>query len=1258
MRRSTRLVAALVAALVAGMATPFAQPSAPVSQGRGLAARAFDARAAFRPPRPSTPSADQLAALQALQASLPALRAELDAFTGATRSLWNVGGFLTAPDARDPAAIAADFIAAHVLVLGLEPADIVDYALTDRVYSSVSGVTHLYYQQQLGGVPVYNAQLHVNVAADGRVLSVNNQFVPHLASTVRTLRPAQGAEVAVSRVAALHGRGAVTVNATASDRSARRMTAIEADGLSAEPIRAGLVLLPLGRGAARLAWNFQVHAPDEGHAFDYTVDAETGLVWTRVDWVAADQYLVYPQPIESPSHASPAPPADARALAVNPAHNIASPFGWHDDDGVAGADHTTTRGNNVRAYADPNDADPALGAAGPDCGASLDCSFTLDLTQPPSAYQAAAVANVFYWSNLVHDIQHRYGFDEAAGNFQERNYTGQGLGGDSVRAEAQDSAALPPTSLTRNNAFFMTPPDGQRPRMELMPWSYTSPERDGSLDAGIIVHEYAHGISNRLVGGPSNVNCLANLQQPGEGISDWLALVYTARPSDTAAQPRGIGTYGRGEAPDGPGIRSQRYSTDPTVNTWTYASIADPNLSAPHGVGSVWAQGMWEVYWALVDEYGFSSNLYDANGGAGNQRAMLYHNEGLKHTACSPTFTDVRDGILQAAQVINGGADVCRLWDAFAAFGLGIDAVSGGAGSRDVRNGFNKPVACGGQPIPGVSVGDISVVEGDSGITDAVFTVSLSNTTPTPVAVDYRTANGTARGDVVTTSRSNPTSIQIPDDIGTTGPVTPYPSTVTVPPDSGTVQAVAVALHGFGHTFPEDVDVLLQGPNGQTVLLMSDVGGEMAVNGVTLTFRDDAPSGVPTTHLASGSYRPTNVDTTTDFFAAPAPAAPYGSRLGVFVGQPAAGTWRLFVSDDFSGEGGAIAGGWTLYLGTAGNDFAISGGTLTIPAGETSATITVPVFGDLLPEGPETFRLLLSSPLAAVLADAEGVATILDDDDPDVLPEPPTAVRVANVSGNAVTLTWVPPATGAPPTGYVIEGGLNPGEVLASIPTGSAAPGVTFSAPTGSFYVRVHTLWGQFKSSASSEFVLHVNIPAPPAAPAPLLATVDGSSLALAWQTSYEAGTPTGFVLDVTGDLVTTIPLGRTERFQFTGVPNGSYTLQLRAVNAAGSSPATEPIELTFEGPGGPCTGVPETVTNLRAFQVNRVIHVRWDLPAVGPAPTSYVVQVSGAYTGGFGSVARELSGAAAPGEYGIQVVGVNACGAGTPTSSIPVVVP
>ena len=451
--------------------------------------------------------------------------------------------------------------------------------------------------------------------------------------------------------------------------------------------------LPVGAGL-QLVWNFQLDTPDGQHIYDMTVDAEGGAmalddgarVMTRFDWVSAGQYRVYEQPVESPIHTSPGPPSDARVLVVNPEDSTASPQGWFHSG------TTIMDGNNVHAYLDRN-GNNAPDSGQPSCGGSLICDFPINLSADPINSTDAAIANLFYWNNVVHDIQYQYGFDEQGGNFQENNFGLGGNGSDSVNAEAQDNAG----GSSRCNANFATPSDGFNPRMQMFVCNNTSPQRDGDFDNGVIVHEYGHGISIRQVGGPGNSSCLNNNQQGGEGWSDWLALVYTAEPGDQPGDARGVGSYLFGLAPNG-SIRPQQYSTNPAINNYTYESIN--GLSIPHGVGSVWAQALWEVYWALVGVHGFDANLYNANGGAGNQRAMLYVNEGLKNTACSPTFVAARDGVIQAANDVFGGEDVCLLWETFAAFGLGVNAISGGSNSTNPTNGFDIPQACQAPPPP------------------------------------------------------------------------------------------------------------------------------------------------------------------------------------------------------------------------------------------------------------------------------------------------------------------------------------------------------------------------------------------------------------------------------------------------------------------------------------------------------------------------------------------------------------------------------
>jgi subtilisin-like proprotein convertase family protein len=171
---------------------------------------------------------------------------------------------------------------------------------------------------------------------------------------------------------------------------------------------------------------------------------------------------------------------------------------------------------------------------------------------------------------------------------------------------------------------------------------------------------------------------------------------------------------------------------------------------------------------------------------------------------------------------------------------------------------------------------------------------------------------------------SNPASISIPNS----GAATPYPSAINVSGIAGPVTKVTATLRSLTHTFPADIDVLLVGPGGQKVILMSDAGGGTAVNNVTLTFQDGAPAVGGT--LVSGTFAPTNIGAT-DPFLAPAPAAPYGSALSAFNGVNPNGIWQLFVVDDAAGDLGAFAGGWTLTF-TAAPLCASQPCTLTCPS--------------------------------------------------------------------------------------------------------------------------------------------------------------------------------------------------------------------------------------------------------------------------------------------------------------------------------------
>lgn len=206
--------------------------------------------------------------------------------------------------------------------------------------------------------------------------------------------------------------------------------------------------------------------------------------------------------------------------------------------------------------------------------------------------------------------------------------------------------------------------------------------RDGSLDNGIVVHEYFHGISNRLTGGPKNVSCLQNKEQMGEGWSDYGALMMTtdwstARPTD-GALPRGMGNYAIGASPNGGGIRWYPYSTDMKINPWVYKDLKGGKIdSEAHNIGEVWCAILWDMTWDIINSDGINRTFWDASKPGGNSVAMNLVMQGMKLQKCSPGFVSGRDGILKADTLLYGGKYSPLVWMAFARRGVGYSASEG-----------------------------------------------------------------------------------------------------------------------------------------------------------------------------------------------------------------------------------------------------------------------------------------------------------------------------------------------------------------------------------------------------------------------------------------------------------------------------------------------------------------------------------------------------------------------------------------------------
>ncbi len=151
---------------------------------------------------------------------------------------------------------------------------------------------------------------------------------------------------------------------------------------------------------------------------------------------------------------------------------------------------------------------------------------------------------------------------------------------------------------------------------------------------------------------------------------------------------------------------------------------------------------------------------------------------------------------------------------------------------------------------------------------------------------------------------------------GTTiGPATPFPSSLNVTGLKRGVTHVTLQVVGFSHTFPQDVSMLLVGPQGQTCILTGRCGDGTDISGSVITFDDDAPVSVPTPFV-TGTFRPSTC--IAESFSAPAPAAPYGSTLSVFNGTNGNGKWDLYIQDFSGADVGSVSLGWILNITEAG----------------------------------------------------------------------------------------------------------------------------------------------------------------------------------------------------------------------------------------------------------------------------------------------------------------------------------------------------
>jgi len=679
-------------------------------------------------------------------------------------------GTARTPDSVDaplvPAAsgrLAASGLTSLAGQLGLKPADLAGLELVRDYTSRSTGIRHILYRQVVDGHPVFDSTIGVHLNRDGKVLRVTSNAAPTDARTAVPSLTGPAAAIEAERHAA---------------------------GTAAPPT---LSWLPVD-GALRLAWHSVVTDESSG-VRDVLIDAHTGELLVRRSrsrdaeasgrvlqssaTAAATPKQPDPMPLGGDGTACP-PPANYELRALG------APF---RDSATVVASTGRLEGNNARVFRG-NGGEAATGSPSAD-------GFVFDF---PFHSAASAETSLFFGGNFVHDFFYDLGFDEAAGNFQQDNFGRGGTGGDPVKLNARAPG--------RNNANYAHAPDGSSPTINMFLWDGTgcwatdedgdgTQDLDGDYDFDILVHEFHHGVSLRL-----NTAFTGNEAGAiGEGGGDFFA--YSVNGNTTLAE------YARPG-----GLRS--------VNGKGYAewTCLLGLICEVHDNGQIWANVLWDVR-----ERFRTDGVRGSVAAATNEVHQLYV-DALTLSPPAPTMLDMRDAMLLADSARNPGtptsANFCRLWESFAARGMGVSALdTADNGLNQVSAAYDVPAGC--VPPPGPPV--VSIVATTATATESpnvpgAFAVRRDAASSRPLTVSFFVGGSALAGS---------------DYVA-------VPSSVTIPADASEAIVSIVPIDDAAVEFNETVTLTLRSggsynigtPSFAAVTIVSDdVAADLTVTALT-----------------------------------------------------------------------------------------------------------------------------------------------------------------------------------------------------------------------------------------------------------------------------------------------------------------------------------------------------------------------------------------------------------------------------------------
>ncbi|HMI84729.1 MAG TPA: M36 family metallopeptidase [Polyangiaceae bacterium] len=446
------------------------------------------------------------------QLLLPAqgIVASTDAVRNVPRFMWGVRDEVALASLVNaaPEVAARAHLAHHAATYGLSD-QVVKSAVIHDVHPLQGGASIVSFRQSVGGIEVYGVRQSVAMTADRQLVAISGALHPgKLGSQKFVLSEGQALAQALSdRIGSAFDESSFESVGTRNGYSEYAFAAASraAGARFVDNATIKQVYMPNG-GALDAAYFVEFIARTEessdNDGWRYIVSAKDGSILERMSITQSEvfNYRVWAdttgtkQPADGPqTNYSPHPTGLPDMSKPNPVYappNLVSMDGFNKNPAGA-ADSwlpngaTETNGNNVNAYSDNNTtSEDGYTPTSQDVRATTTSANNFDRVYDPTKdpqyndpnvpapvfndmQRMAAVTQLFYTTNWLHDYWYDSGFNEAAGNAQLDNYGRGGIANDPLKVEAQDDAPWG----TRNNANMSTRAEGSSPRMQMYLWS-------------------------------------------------------------------------------------------------------------------------------------------------------------------------------------------------------------------------------------------------------------------------------------------------------------------------------------------------------------------------------------------------------------------------------------------------------------------------------------------------------------------------------------------------------------------------------------------------------------------------------------------------------------------------------------------------------------------------------------------------------------------------------------------------------------------